>query len=94
MDNPCENDTKFNSTNSILNTTFCINEKNSSSIVTGNVTLPIIITINTIIGCVGIIGNLSVIIVFGKERKFRRKIPNIFIINQVSFLLYFLASND
>ena len=88
---PCENETKVNSTNLILNKTFCTNEKNVSSILTGNFTPPIIITINTIIGCVGIIGNLSVIIVFGKERKFRRKIPNIFIINQVSFLIHFLT---
>ena len=88
---PCENETKVNSTNLTLNNTFCTNEKNVSSILTGNFTPPVIITVNTIIGIVGIIGNLSVIIVFGKERKFRRKIPNIFIINQVRFLIHFLT---
>ena len=33
---------------------------------------------------VGIIGNLTVIIVFMNHRKLRRKIPNRFIVNQVS----------
>ena len=35
---------------------------------------------------VGIIGNLTVIIVFMNHRKLRRKIPNRFIVNQVSQL--------
>ena len=35
------------------------------------------------IACVGIISNLVVIIVFLKDKLSRRKIPNIFIINQV-----------
>ena len=35
---------------------------------------------------VGIIGNLTVIIVFLSHRKLRRKIPNRFIINQVRIL--------
>ena len=33
---------------------------------------------------VGIIGNLTVIVVFLNHRKLRRKIPNRFIVNQVS----------
>ena len=39
---------------------------------------------------VGIIGNLTVIVVFLNHKKLRRKIPNRLIINQVrnSFLLY------
>ena len=34
---------------------------------------------------VGIIGNLTVIVVFMNHRKLRRKIPNRFIVNQVSY---------
>ena len=37
-----------------------------------------------IIVSVGIIGNLTVIVVFMNHRKLRRKIPNRFIVNQVS----------
>ena len=37
---------------------------------------------------VGIIGNLTVIIVFLQHRKLRRKIPNRFIVNQVRMLNY------
>ena len=33
--------------------------------------------------CVGIVANLTVIVVFLNHKKLRRKIPNIFIINQV-----------
>ena len=35
---------------------------------------------------VGIIGNLTVIVVFMNHRKLRLKIPNRFIVNQVSYL--------
>ena len=35
---------------------------------------------------VGIIGNLTVIVVFLSHRKLRRKIPNRFIVNQVRIL--------
>ena len=40
--------------------------------------------IHSIIASIGIIGNLIVIVVLVNHRKFRKKIPNIFIINQVS----------
>ena len=33
---------------------------------------------------VGIVANLTVVVAFLRHKKFRRKIPNIFIINQVS----------
>ena len=84
---PCLDLQEINSTNSSKlsgNITFCNEEGNNTLILPENNTPPIIITINTIIGGVGTLGNLSVILVFGKEKKFRRKIPNIFIINQVS----------
>ena len=89
---PCLDLQEINSTNSSKlsgNITSCYEEGNNTLILLENNTPPIIITINTIIGGVGTLGNLSVILVFGKEKKFRRKIPNIFIINQVSsnFLL-------
>ena len=38
-----------------------------------------------VIACVGIITNAVVVIVFLNDRKLRRKIPNICIINQVCF---------
>ena len=85
----CGNQTKINSTDLISNNSFCTDNNTDSSILMENFTPPLIIIINTIIGCVGIIGNLSVIIVFGKEEKFRRKIPNIFIINQVGLQMEF-----
>ena len=39
-----------------------------------------------VIACVGIITNTVVVIVFLNDRKLRRKIPNICIINQVSII--------
>ena len=40
--------------------------------------------IQSSVASVGIIANLTVIVVFVNHKKLRRKIPNIFIINQVS----------
>ena len=37
----------------------------------------------TVISCVGIIANVTVVVIFLNHRKLRQKIPNIFIINQV-----------
>ena len=42
-----------------------------------------ILVIQSTTASVGIVANLTVIIVFLNHRKLRRKIPNIFIINQV-----------
>ena len=42
-----------------------------------------ILIIQSTIASVGIVGNLNVIVVFLNHKKFRRKIPNIFIVNQV-----------
>ena len=41
-----------------------------------------------VIGCVGAITNIIVVIVFLNDRKMRRKIPNICIINQVCVFLF------
>ena len=40
--------------------------------------------IQSTVASVGIISNLTVIVVFVNHKKLRRKIPNIFIMNQVS----------
>ena len=40
--------------------------------------------INNVIASVGIISNLTVVIILLNDRKLRRKIPNMFVINQVS----------
>ena len=42
--------------------------------------------LQSVIASVGIIANLSVIIVFLKHKKLRLKIPNRFIVNQVSYI--------
>ena len=44
----------------------------------------VMMTLRLVLSTVGIIGNLTVVIVFLNHSKFRKKIPNIFIINQVS----------
>ena len=46
--------------------------------------IEIMMIFKSVIASVGIIANLTVVVVFGNHRKLRRKIPNIFIINQVS----------
>ena len=45
-----------------------------------------------VIACVGIITNAIVVIVFLNDRKLRRKIPNICIINQVCFFTISIPS--
>ena len=49
---------------------------------TGTSTMGIV---HSTIASVGIVTNLTVIVVFLNHRKFRRKVPNICIINQVGF---------
>ena len=51
-------------------------------------------TIHSIIGSVGIIANLTVVVIFLNHKKFRQKIPNIFIIHQVSEFLYSVEDKD
>ena len=46
-------------------------------------TIDVMMLLSTVIASVGIISNLTVVVVFLKHKKMRRKIPNIFIINQV-----------
>ena len=40
-----------------------------------------------IIACLGIVSNVTVVVAFLNHHKLRRKIPNIFIVNQVSEVL-------
>ena len=48
-------------------------------------TVDIMMIIHSLIASVGIVGNLTVIVAFLNHKKIRNKIPNIFIINQVSY---------
>ena len=43
----------------------------------------VLMIIHNIIASVGIIGNITVVIVLSSDKKIRSKVPNIFIINQV-----------
>ena len=49
-------------------------------------TVDVMMILSATIASVGIVGNLTVIIVFLNDKKLRKKIPNIFIIHQVSFM--------
>ena len=49
-----------------------------------NKSVDIMMIVRLTMSSVGIIGNFTVIIVFLSHKKYRKKIPNIFIINQVS----------
>ena len=73
-----------------MNYTHHVNDENSSKIAT-IVNRPVHYDIMTIvqnsIASIGITSNFIVVIAFLNDRKLRRKIPNIFIINQVSFYL-------
>ena len=75
-------------------TTFSYFQDNLNA--TGNVTLTlmsessqsvdVMMVLSTIIASVGIVANFTVILVFLNDKKLKKKIPNIFIINQVGFL--------
>ena len=87
----CHNGTiggMFDNNNTMLNTN-CTNTGNNSSSTEGDVTTESFLIIQSVVACVGIIGNSTVILVFVNHKKFRRKIPNIFIINQVKLHLLF-----
>ena len=51
-------------------------------------TILTMMVIHTIIASVGILGNFTVILAFLNHKKFRKKIPNIFILNQVSIMVF------
>ena len=45
--------------------------------------IDIMVILQNLIASVGIVANCTVVVVFLNHKKFRRKIPNLFIINQV-----------
>ena len=49
----------------------------------------VMMILSSTIASLGIISNLTVVIVFLRDKKLRTKIPNIFIINQVRNMLIF-----
>ena len=56
--------------------------------------ISIMTIVHSIIGSAGIVANLMVVLVFLRHKKFRQKIPNIFIIHQVGkFLILYSLCN-
>ena len=51
-------------------------------------TIDVMVLLSAIIASVGIVANATVIFAFLNHKKLRGKIPNIFIINQVSAILW------
>ena len=71
-----------------LNTFYIVNLHTSINMSEKSERVHIMYLLSNTIASVGIIANLTVVIAFLNHRKLRRKIPNIFIMNQVnSFLL-------
>ena len=66
------------SDNTTQNVTSTVSEENSE-------TVDIMMIIHSLIASVGIVGNWTVMVAFLNHKRFRNKIPNIFIINQVSY---------
>ena len=56
----------------------------SYSLDANNKKIDVMMILTSVIASVGIVSNLNVVVVFLKHKKLRCKIPNIFIINQVS----------
>ena len=70
--------------NNVTNSTSTTEDENEN-------TVDVMMLLSTIIASVGIVSNSKVVVVFLKHKKMRRKIPNIFIINQVrNFFKYIL----
>ena len=56
--------------------------------------MDIMMILSSAIASLGITSNLTVVVVFLKNKKSRIKIPNIFIVNQVSIELFYNGSNS
>ena len=67
-----------------INCTDIFNCTDNSSIGDQDLMQQIVIIIQGVIASVGIISNFTVIVAFQNHKKFRQKIPNKFIMNQVS----------
>ena len=50
--------------------------------------IDVMMLLSTIVASVGIVSNETVVVAFLNHKKLRRKIPTMFIINQVSFLTF------
>ena len=61
-----------------------LNCNDNSSTGDQNLMQQVVIIIQAVIASVGILSNFTVIVAFLNHKKFRQKIPNKFIINQVS----------
>ena len=61
-----------------------------SSVETSEETDDVMMILHSTTASVGIVANLTVVVAFLNHKKFRRKIPNMFIINQVSDIYLFL----
>ena len=59
-------------------------QNNSLNLDEDTTILQVISTTQNVIASVGLIANLNVVVVFLNHKEFKKKIPNIFIINQVS----------
>ena len=74
----------FTSPSPFLNISNATEIPTISSINGSSQTVDVMMVLSAAIASVGIIANFAVIIVFLNDKKLRRKIPNIFIIHQVS----------
>ena len=50
--------------------------------------IDVMVLLSTIVASIGIVSNATVVVAFLNHKKLRRKIPTMFIINQVSFLAF------
>ena len=84
------------STKSLSNEIFSIGEStlNSTTNNNENSRAQTILIIQSTTASVGIVANLTVIVVFLNHKKLRRKIPNIFIINQVRASSFFVIISN
>ena len=69
---------------STVSDTYWVVQGNMTTHVDGSAQYDIMTILESTIATIGIINNLIVVFAFLNDKKLRRKIPNIFIINQVS----------
>ena len=78
-----------------VNLTSIINRTSDDSITLNESITDLVTLLSMTIASIGIISNLTVVVVFLNQVKLRRKIPIIYIINQVnSFLCVFCVVGD
>ena len=67
-----------------MNTTIVFVDHTTDTIAKTNGALDLMVIVHSLIASIGIISNFTVVFVFLNHKKLRGKIPNMFIINQVS----------